>query len=536
MSFALRCYLNTQFTKRVNSFLIPGANVAYTDLSCKLKAPCNTLNPIVEIENKPSTQANFLSVEYVQIPEFKRYYFVEYWQFDGAIVRGYLKCDVLGSHRAAILATQQYVLRSTSNYSGFIKDTKYPIRAASPTESGYHAVNPLQPSANEPTGVFVLGIVSNTASLTGCVSYYAMSYTDMLQYMTNIFTLQTQWGNGGTDLADGLKKAITDPMQYIVSAVWLPYVIADFTGRGLVTAQHTIPTGYDTVTISGYAYRFNDSVNIEFTNLITLTIPSHPQLASRGNYLAYEPFSRYYLSFYPFCGKIELDSTQLMGGSLYLIYTVDLRTGKGILNVTCDYTGSTYADWRATKPIRVIEAQVGVNIPLAAIHTALPSSISEYITNLGVAAGTEFGGFEQTAKTLKDTASNWIMGGIAKLFGSEELQTMVDNPSPNMNIASASDVSNIASNAAAMKSTVEMIGSQGTLSFFNRQIIVLWGQFYSVADDNLAKYGRPLCQVVTLNTLSGFCLCDNPTAAINGTFLQERLEIERFLQSGVFIE
>lgn len=549
MAFKVYLYSYTNFTKRKNSLKVPLATTVKLEIECKLKTPCNLTNPIIEISQAPSAQANVKYYTYAYIPDFDRYYFIESWQMDGSVVRAWLKCDSLGSHRTAILNSSQYVLRSASAYSGFIKDTKYPIRAANPTESGYHATNPLQPPAAEPTGVFVLGIVSNTASLTGCVSYYAMSYTDMLDYMTKIFTLQTQWGGGGTDLADGLKKAITDPMQYIVSAVWLPYVVTDFTSRSLVTATSTVPTGYDTVTLTGSAYRFNDSVNIAFTNLITLTLPAHPQLASRGNYLAYEPFSRYFLSFYPFCGKIELDSTQLLGGNLYLIYTVDLRTGRGILNVTCDYTGSSYLDWRATKPIRVLEAQVGVNIPLASIHTALPSSVAEYVTNTIVAAGSDFAGTKQVAADLKEQGKavksnlwNTIKAGfaISSTTNPASQEAVINELTDNISSVDVKqigeDLADIASNSLAMKSTVEMVGSQGTLSFFDRQIIVLWGEFYSVADDNLTLFGRPLCETKTLSTLSGFCMCDNPSLEGSGALLPEKIEIENLLQTGVFIE
>ena len=549
MAFKVYLYSYTNFTKRKNSLKVPQAATIKIEVDCKLKTPCNILNPVIEISQTPSTQANVKYYNYAYIPDYARYYFIESWQFDGSLVRAWLKCDVLASHRAAILNSSQYVLRSTSGYSGFIKDTKYPIKAASPTETGYHAVNPLQPPVSEPTGVFVIGVVSNSASLTGCVTYYALSYTDMLQYMSNIFTLQTQWGSGGQDLADGLKKAITDPMQYIVSAIWLPYVVQDFTTRGLVTATSTIPTGYDTVTITGSAYRFNDSVNIDFTNVITLSIPAHPQSGARGNYLNYEPFSRYFLSFYPFCGKIEIDSTMLRGGSIYLVYTVDLRTGKGILNVTCDYTGSSYSDWRATKPIRVIEAQVGVNIPLAAIHTALPSSVGEYITNTIIAVGSDFAGTQQKKTTFGQKLKDGFKGAWETLKTGAALASTTNPASQEQLISNyvdtidtldtsgiGQDLADIASNSLAMKSTVEMVGSQGTLSFFNRQIIVFWGEFYPVADDNNALYGRPLCETKTLSTLSGFCMCDNPSLEGSGAFLPEKLEIENMLQTGVFIE
>ena len=61
--------------------------------------------------------------------------------------------------------------------------------------------------------------------------------------MNKLFNLTTQWADGGTDLADGLKKAITDPMQYLVSCMWYPYSVNDFVDRGLVSAVTGITVG-----------------------------------------------------------------------------------------------------------------------------------------------------------------------------------------------------------------------------------------------------------------------------------------------------
>lgn len=541
MAFKVYLYSGANFTKRKNSTKTPSGSVTKLEYDCKLKTPSNISNPVIEILTSIDSIANFSGYGYAYIPSFNRFYFVDSWQLDGCLARAWLKVDTLGTFKTYILASSQYVLRSTSAYSGFIRDTKYPIKAAMPTELGYHANNPLQPPVSEPTGVFVIGVVSNYASLTGCVSYYALSYTDMLEYMTKIFTLDTQWQGGGQDLADGLKKAITDPMQYIVSAVWLPYVVGDFLSRGLVTASNTIPTGYDNVTITGYAYRFNDSVNVEFTNLISLDVPVHPQSAARGNYLNYEPFSRYFLSFYPFCGKIEIDSTLLTASQLHLLYTVDLRTGKGILNVTSDYTGSSYLDWRATKPIRVIEAQVGVNIPLATIHTSLPTSLAEFAVNTIASVGSDFKGSQQKATDVKEKSKNIfqkIAAGfaLANTTNPESQEQLIDYSASLETKGIGQDLADIATNSIAMKSTVETLGSQGTLSFFNRQIIVFWGDFFTVADDNNTLYGRPLCENKTLSTLSGFCMCDNPSIEIPNSLLPEKLEIENLMQTGFFIE
>lgn len=534
------------FTKNHKSTAVPNLT-GLTPVTMKLKTPCTLLSPVLEYQTTPSTQASWVSANYAYITEFNRYYYITNINFSGNLIILTLKVDVLASWKSAITASSQYVLRSASAWNGFIKDTKYPIKAADPTRLGSKAANPLQPPGTEITGMFVVGIVSSLASITGCVQYYALAYTDMISLMQQLFTLNTQWQGTGTDIADGLKKAITDPMQYVISAIWLPYVTTDFTlYPGMVTATHDVYVGYDKITLSGYAYGFNNGPSIEFTNLISISIPVHPQ-SGRGQYLNYAPFSRYYLSFYPFCGLIELDGTQFKGGSLYLVYTVDLRTGKGILNIACEYDGTGYTSYRAINPMRVLEAQVGVNIPVATIHTALPSSISEFITNTIVAAGSDFGGTQQSVTTLAETGGNWLKKiGAGLAIGAvgqspipqpevvEDLMEYASNIDTDVNVAD--EVSNIATNSLAMKSTIEMIGSQGTMSFYYRQYLMFWGDFYPVADDDNTKNGRPCCQTKTLSTLSGFTMCDNPRISGSGMSLTEQLEIERLLAAGVYID
>ena len=242
------------FTKNHKSTAVPNLT-GLTPISCKLKTPCTLLSPVLEIQQSPSTQGSAVTANYAYIPDFNRYYYITNINFSGNLLIFTLKVDVLASWKTAITSSSQYVLRSASAWNGFIKDTKYPIKAADPTRIASKAANPLQPPGTEITGMFVVGIVSSLASITGCVQYYALSYTDMISLMQQLFTLNTQWQGTGTDIADGLKKAITDPMQYVISAIWLPYVTTDFTlYPGMVTATHDVYVGYDKITLSGYAY------------------------------------------------------------------------------------------------------------------------------------------------------------------------------------------------------------------------------------------------------------------------------------------
>ena len=531
-------YLMT-FTKRSNSTKQPDMT-GRTPFTCKLKAPCSIMQPVLQFNFTEAWKATLYYLNYAYLPDFGRYYFITNWTYNGALAECSLKVDTLASFKTAILASSQYVLRAYSDYDGYIKDTKYPVKASAPSiQVGLYTNNPLQPPISggvRLNGCFVVGIISDEPSVTGCVSYYAMSDTELAEFMAGLFTLSTQWGGGGQDLADGLKKAITDPMQYVISCTWMPYTVTDFLNQNLVTRVAQVNVGYDTVTVSTYAYQFIGTINISFTNLIDITMPHHPMDASRGNYMNYEPFTRYYLSFYPFCNLLELDGTRF-NGHCYLVYTVDLRTGKAVLNICSDYSGSSAADWLPSVTVRSIEAQVGVPIPLASIRTELPSTMTEYTQNL-VAAGinSEFGGFKQVAEKTKNTLSNRIMGGIAKLFGSEELQDMVNEVEATTNTWSTSDLTDIASSAMAMKSTAESVGSQGTMSLFNRMPLAMWAECYTPASYDLLRHGRPLCAVRTLNTLSGFVMCDHPAVSVPNAYVVETDEINTFLTTGCFIE
>lgn len=526
------------FSKRTNSTSQPNLT-GVTPFSCKLKAPCSIMQPVLQFNFADVYKNSLYYTNYAYIPDFHRYYYVTNWTYNGALAECTLKVDVLASFKTDITSSSQYVLRSASDYDGYIKDTKYPVKAAAPTiVAGLYQENPLQPptiGGVQLTGCFVLGIISDEPSITGCVSYYAMSDTELAEFMTGLFTLSTQWGGGGQDLADGLKKAITDPMQYVISCLWFPYTVTDFVNANLVTQQATVKVGYDTVTVSTYAYQFTGSINIQFTNLISCTLPVHPSSSSRGNYMNYEPFTRYYLSFYPFCNLIELDGMRF-NGTCDLLYSVDLRTGKGVLNICSSHSGSSAANWKPACTVRSLEGQVGVQIPLAAIRTEMPSTITQYAQNL-VAAGinSEFGGFKQAAEKTVNSLSNIVMGGIAKLFGSEELSDMVAESEAKMNTWSTSDLSEVASSALAMKSTAESIGSQGTLSLYSRMPLALWAECFTPAADDLTLHGRPLCAVRTLSTLSGYVMCDHPSIGAANAYAAENDEIESFLTTGCFL-
>lgn len=531
------------FTKKLNSTGQPPITAQTPKFSCALKSPTNVLKPVIEISGYNLSQVgNFTLFNYAYIPDFRRYYWVHNWHFVNAKLVVDLEVDVLSTYKADIEHSYQYVLRSASLYDGNIADTKYPAKAELPSINvGYFDYNPLLPPPNG-DGVVVCGIVNKSGSVTGCVSYYVMGIYAFSELCTQLFNLPTQWGQGGQDIADGIKKAITDPFQYFVSSIWLPYSVTDFTSRNLATQTNAVFVGYDTITLSNYAYVFTDKMEIAFTNALTMPIPKHPQATVRGNYMNYSPYTRYYFSFYPFTAFCEVDGSAIGGADyLYYCYTIDLRTGKAVGSLCKDLVGSSYADWQPSQIVRSFEAQAGVNIPIAAIHTALPTSLGQFVTNAAVSASAaDTGGFGQFLKRIWATSSSVV----ANVINASDEEKNAAYDAIGAQPFNMGDVSKIAQGAFAMKSTAEIIGSQGTMSFNYRMPVAFWAETVDAVDEAIALNGRPLCQYRQLvdpteqiAPLTGFVCCDNPKIiAPSGAYPPEVAEIENYLTTGVFLE
>lgn len=104
-----------------------------------LKEECNVISPIIELEIF-NGWSNF---NYIQIPVFNRYYFIEdVTLIDGHRLRYTLNCDVLMSFKTDILNSVGVIERSTSKNNTMLHDSvtapwvsgKYTFKMFSPSE------------------------------------------------------------------------------------------------------------------------------------------------------------------------------------------------------------------------------------------------------------------------------------------------------------------------------------------------------------------------------------------------------------------
>lgn len=471
MAFSVRLF---KFSKRNNSTARPSGG---TSFQCTIKAESGILSPELLIDFGGA--AAFSDFNYAYIPDFDRYYWISEMVNMGPVWDLRLKCDALASWRDTIGATSLYVLRASAESDGNIFDTYYPAKSDSST-TVVTGTNPFSGSSGGISGgVFICGIVSKAATV-GCITYKAISSGGFSSLCTALLddSLLENSGYTANDASIALQKSIADPLQYIKTCVWLPISEAQIPGTsqlGLSVWNWSIPAVPNTNVSMAQGYNI-------YT--VTLDIPKHPQ-ASRGAYLNTSPYSNYWINIPPF-GVIQIDSSLVKSAStLTCRICLDFITGIGTLYV---YAGSVL--------LNKIEAQVGV-----------PINMSQVTRDYLSAATT-------TVSTAAETIQNAIFGNWAG--------------------AVSGAASGIESATKAMTPRVQSTGGNGGFSglYGDPQ---LFAQFFSIADEDLAHNGRPLCKIRTPAALGGFMTVLDGDISAPATDA-ELSEIRSYLEGGFYYE
>ena len=495
------------YAKRENATSIPSTTPLVTYNNVILKDDCSVVNPALKI--KEALNTNVYEWNYCFIQEFDRYYYVTDWIWETGIWVAELQVDVLASFRSRIGQQSLYVLRAASTYDGSIVDGTYPTTAAAATYQSSAVSNPFAGLYATNDGTYIVGIVNKRAS---GVQYYAMNLLGFRNFCSKLYNYSTGWLNiDPTEISEDLQKALVNPFQYVVSAFYLPVPVSWFTTNSIGTATQTVEFGWWSVTLVYYVREINPGVLYQFTT--SLTIPKHPSASSRGSYLNLSPYSIYTLRYYPF-GTIDVDTEAICNWSTLDLYTdVDVCTGKAILTLAVNGKNN---------PLRTIESSVSVPIPTAAVNVDYMglgskatgvAAIASAVGQIGQGSGTFFQNVVQKGKSF---VANLRAGNTAAIAsGAKEA------------------ASNILSTAMAAKATAEITGQQGSYTLYDVQTLSLSGRFIPIAAEDNTHRGRPLCQVTTINTLSGFVLCADADVVIPCTD-REKSAIQAYLESGFY--
>ena len=481
------------FTKRENSTKRPtGSGTSY---SCTLLDETSLMNPTFKL----SIAQNPIGKNYAYVPDFNRYYFVtdisshqNFWYIT-------CTCDVLASFKTEIGVQSHYVLRSASEYDGYISDNHYGAKVVQ-TATKLPSTGPLYWNTNSSFVVGINSVAFDDEYQVGSVVYYQMDSLGLNNFVKYLMQNLSSYCHITSAPYDdpGVQEALINPIQYIVSCVAIPVGFPSS-----YVSPTSIRFGYYSWAITGEGrYRILElGQTHEEGNLIN--IPKHPQAATRGKYLNGAPYTSYTFHLGPF-GDIPLDPADLIDAE-NLRYKVlyDMCQGIGRLVV-----GPAIPDTDNIMNISYCgSAKVCADVQLAqAIINPLEAQLA-WETGLN--------------NTVATGVSGGVGGGtLSNLFRAQNKlqETYVD----------------------AVKNKFPTCCGKGTPgSFLNFKDsdygCYLEAKFMNIVDENLAEIGRPLCQTKRLDTLSGYILCEKADAAITG-IQDEAIKINEYLNSGFFYE
>lgn len=486
MAFTVNLYT---ISKKQNSTQRPSAQPLPT--LCEFKETTSLVNPQIYIA--PIAGAAVPLFNYAYIPELGRYYWITEIIWENGRYLLSLSVDVLATYKDTIGASSQYVARSSYDSNGYVLDSMYPRTAQIATSQKILATGVNQ---NLENGCFILGLISPSGSILGCVTYYVMSWQAMVKLRELLLT-DLQW-TGITEITDELVQTLFNPFQYIVSCKWFPLTPP----AAQMTAVTEIKFGYWTFSIQGVqgatAALFVPA-GLPAKTGVKYSVPfdaarfNHPQI-SRGRYLNGDSFTDYYLMLTGY-GKMKLPNDAfIMQRGITIYETVDFVSGETILNV---YLGA--GNDETVSPLLTAYGRAGIDLPFG----------SSDVDVLKAAAGV----VGAVSGTVSSLLTGNIGGGITAL------------------------AQGISDTAHELSPTIQMGGSSGSFAAFGEYggVDQIQAVFHLVANDDNTDLGRPLCQVRTMSAIPGYIQCINSHCPILGTQTEQE-EVERLLTSGFYYE
>ena len=467
--------------KRNNSTKRPAATTPSVSYDCLVRNGTGIINPKIELDYGLTTNPS--QYNYCYISNFGRYYFIREWTFDAGLWIGSLSVDVLATYKDNIGGSNLYILRAAGAYDGNVIDNFYPCK----TNCDYDKTaitSPYEPyySGSGFGGCYILGVVNENASY-GSIRYYAIEAPTLATVCDYLINDAVSVANGFSlnDATMALQSSLIDPIQYIKSAIWLPFPITDLNvaiaSVNIKVYQWAIPNASGYPLVTPYAAKS-----------FTIPLKKHPDTQSRGNYVNTKPYTSVTLAFPPF-GVIDIDTSVVNNASnLNLDLYIDPITGKGILEIKAN-----------TIILNRLEAQIGVPIQLSQIK-------SDYIG----AATSIIGGAAGAIGSFAAGGVAGIASGIAGITGS------------------------IGNAVEALIPKAQTIGSGGSFSHLEGPCEIDY-QFFRPVEDDPAHNGRPLCQKRTINTLSGYMLIQDGDVPTTGTGMEDD-QIRSYLETGFYYE
>lgn len=462
------------FSKRINSTAQPTGGASY---SCVIKSPSSVTSPKISIVWGGS--GNPSAYNYAYIADYGRYYWVSNWTYEDRQWASDLSVDVLATYKTEIGAANKYVLRSASQYEATVVDTMWPARSAVKAE-GTVADSLGWANYGSGGGTFVVAVIGdgNVSASSSAVALYMMSGTSVQALINNqINAIDGAFNNlASNDIIEAVLKLLAMPFRFVSD-------LSQFI-KSIMWFPFSFPAGSGGPVYLGMFQCLSAALNVSAPMIVqsaSISLASFPAAGSDPwEYMA--PFASYSLELEPF-GIISLDSVDVVNGTtLQASVSVDAMSGLGMLRILID-----------SRIVAMRSAQIGVAVPFGGSAPNYAGAITGAVSVASTAA----------AYAAGDASGGALAGAIG-------------------------------SAVAAASPTGYSSGTAGGGAALEGVARLMYRVLEHTDVDN-TEAGRPLCQAVTISSLSGFIQCRDGDVSAPGT-ASELAQIESFLTGGFFYE
>lgn len=458
------------YSKKDNSTAHPSTSDG-TRYRCAVKTGSSIISPVIEISVEELPGYN-----YAYIGNFKRWYFVTNITYDRGVWVLSLACDVLASYKTEIGATSMYFERASAGQNVRLKDTLFPVTGASSVSKTTIEQGAL---TTFETGCVCVTVLSSTG--TRGIATYFFTPTEYYKFCdallgNDIDSSESVWDS----VTESIKITTYEPLRYIGSVYWFPNDLSHSNSSitQLKLGNYEMD-GFTCYRISSAAAPTRLSYSV--------TIPKHPQAASRGKWVNLSPCSEYSLQLPPF-GTIQLDTTAMMDAStLEISITMDALTGACRCVITTN-TNATIAD---------LAGQWGVPIQVASTVNNNLLAGAQALISAGVG----------TAAAVMGNVPGAIAGALDTVRGVGDM----------------------------IKGSVSISGSTGSI-IDHQTDKVLYSRFFTVADDDNANCGRPYCAKTTPATLTGYMQAQKGLVQSANATRPELDAVNAYMEGGFYYE
>lgn len=388
--------------------------------------------------------------------------------------------DSLATFKSAIGSYNTLIARSDTLYSGEVVDTLYPAKSNPYTLSASASTAGIF-TTDRSAGAVVMGVVGGSG-----MKFFIMSRTQFDNLCATLFPAFTQspidWFN--SKVSEALVGGLNTIMEAIILLKWIPIEVSvaqSQLGLTSVSSFHVGPLLISGVT-GVYELTGNTIVTVS-ARQIAFPDRNYTGVTQRGDWLYMQPFAFFTLKAPPF-GVIAIDGTYLIPSQLNVQASVRVEILSGNAQLWLTYYDSGY------KTIGTYDVNVAYDIKAGAssgnfggVLSGVASAVASYATEnyAGV-----FGGIA-SAQTSLIPKPAYAGGGVS-------------GPKPDMNSPWYAE-----------------------------------STYFNPIEENRAELGRPLGEMKTIGSMSGFVQCANAQISIAG-HVEEMNEVNAMLNTGIFYE